>query len=95
LICDYNSPHEFEKYCQLKEDDKFSDEEDPDEKKDKDNDDNESLDEHGKTPREGESLIASDQSSITGESLAVDKYMGDVAYYTTGKFLPVFKSFDC
>lgn len=29
-------------------------------------------------------LVAVDQSAITGESLAVDKYMGDVAYYTTG-----------
>lgn len=29
-------------------------------------------------------LIAVDQSAITGESLAVDKYMGDVVYYTTG-----------
>merc|ERR1712169_91903 len=25
-----------------------------------------------------------DQSAITGESLAVDKYMGDICYYTTG-----------
>ena len=32
----------------------------------------------------GLSLIAADQSAITGESLAVDKYMGDTAYYTTG-----------
>lgn len=32
----------------------------------------------------GVSLIAADQSAITGESLAVDKFMGDTAYYTTG-----------
>jgi H+-transporting ATPase len=32
----------------------------------------------------GQPLIACDQSAITGESLAVDKYMGDVVYYTTG-----------
>ena len=32
----------------------------------------------------GLALIAADQSAITGESLAVDKYMGDTAYYTTG-----------
>jgi hypothetical protein len=25
-----------------------------------------------------------DQSAITGESLAVDKYIGDIAYYTCG-----------
>lgn len=32
----------------------------------------------------GTSIVATDQSAITGESLAVDKYMGDVCYYTTG-----------
>jgi H+-transporting ATPase len=82
LICDYDSPEDFDKYIQLKDADKFTDESDPDEKKD---DDAESLDEHGKAPHEGQSMIAADQSAITGESLAVDKYMGDVAYYTTGK----------
>lgn len=34
--------------------------------------------------RYGTSIVATDQSAITGESLAVDKYMGDVCYYTTG-----------
>lgn len=29
-------------------------------------------------------LVATDQSAITGESLAVDKYLGDLVYYTTG-----------
>ena len=32
----------------------------------------------------GTALVACDQSAITGESLAVDKYMGDTVYYTTG-----------
>lgn len=32
----------------------------------------------------GPSFCAVDQSAITGESLAVDKYLGDVAYYTCG-----------
>ncbi|KAI0439639.1 E1-E2 ATPase-domain-containing protein [Xylaria telfairii] len=32
----------------------------------------------------GDSLVACDQSAITGESLAVEKYMGDTIYYTTG-----------
>ena len=32
----------------------------------------------------GHAVVAADQSAITGESLAVDKYMGDTLYYTTG-----------
>ena len=34
--------------------------------------------------RVGHSIVATDQSAITGESLAVDKFMGDTCYYTTG-----------
>ena len=49
----------------------------PSEKKVEDAEDD---DEH----HHGVALIAADQSAITGESLAVDKYMGDTAYYTTG-----------
>jgi H+-transporting ATPase len=64
----------------MKEEDMFSDSEDPDDEKDKDDDDDA---EDGPT-NGGPSIIACDQSAITGESLAVDKYMGELAYYTTG-----------
>ncbi len=49
----------------------------PSEKKSEEDDDED--DKH-----HGTSLVACDQSAITGESLAVDKYMGDTVYYTTG-----------
>jgi H+-transporting ATPase len=64
----------------MKEEDAFSDESDPDNEK-KDEDDDEDVE--NPIPHQ-HSIIACDQSAITGESLAVDKYIGEVAYYTTG-----------
>lgn len=46
--------------------------------------DDEKNDEDDEPVTQGSPLVACDQSAITGESLAVDKYMGEVAYYTTG-----------
>jgi H+-transporting ATPase len=80
LICDYDKPEDFEIYLKLKAEDKFHDG-DPDEKDD--DLDEEKFDEENPITQ-GVSLVACDQSAITGESLAVDKYMGEVAYYTTG-----------
>lgn len=34
--------------------------------------------------RRGYPILACDHSTISGESLAVDRYMGDLIYYTTG-----------
>ncbi|EIW68325.1 hypothetical protein TREMEDRAFT_44712 [Tremella mesenterica DSM 1558] len=46
--------------------------------------DDESDDDEDDGPNKGPSLCSVDQSAITGESLAVDKFLGDVAYYTCG-----------
>jgi len=72
LICDYENKGAFEEYKQLVND--------PEEHYSKNHTDSDDEDEH----HTGVSIIATDQSAITGESLAVDKYMGDVCYYTTG-----------
>ncbi|KAL0261425.1 hypothetical protein SLS55_002855 [Diplodia seriata] len=76
LICDYSSPQDFERYKELRDTDKFK-EDDPEEEEDME-------DESDKNHKFGQPLVACDQSAITGESLAVDKFMGDVCYYTTG-----------
>ncbi|KAJ5885126.1 ATPase P-type K/Mg/Cd/Cu/Zn/Na/Ca/Na/H-transporter [Penicillium taxi] len=74
LICDYDKPENFELYKE------FIINSNDDTLKEKDDEDDEDAHE----THTGVSLIACDQSAITGESLAVDKYMADVCYYTTG-----------
>lgn len=84
LICDYSRPEDVALYLEMKAEDAFHDDDDPDNEK------KEGEEEEDEEPIEGKpiphlhALIACDQSAITGESLAVDKYMGEVAYYTTG-----------
>ncbi|KAJ5710880.1 Plasma membrane ATPase [Penicillium malachiteum] len=77
LICDYTKPEMFENYKEYLAN--YND----DTLKEK-NEDEDEDDEYAREARAGVSLIACDQSAITGESLAVDKYMADVCYYTTG-----------
>ncbi|MCJ1318761.1 hypothetical protein MMC15_004092 [Xylographa vitiligo] len=74
LICDYETPEAFAEYQQMQREELDGDiaEKHVDE-------DGEQEDQH-----HGHAVVAADQSAITGESLAVDKYMGDTLYYTTG-----------
>ncbi|KAJ5652351.1 hypothetical protein N7507_009777 [Penicillium longicatenatum] len=75
LICDYEKPEMFENYKEFL----VNSADDTLKEKDDDEDEDERREAHA-----GVSLIACDQSAITGESLAVDKYMADTCYYTTG-----------
>lgn len=91
LICDYARPEDYHEFQKLKNEDKFngdstdsSDESASNEKgvgkeaEDRDDDDD------ARSIHYGLPLVACDQSAITGESLAVDRYMGDLVFYTTG-----------
>ncbi|KAK5635711.1 hypothetical protein RRF57_011423 [Xylaria bambusicola] len=93
LICDYNRPQDFEQYKRLRNEDRFNsngmatggvNNKKEGEKSSGDGDEPEEEKDNAGTIHYGESLVACDQSAITGESLAVDKCMGDTIYYTTG-----------
>ncbi|KAA8645864.1 hypothetical protein EYZ11_002055 [Aspergillus tanneri] len=73
LICDYSKPEMFDTYKE------YLVQANDDTLKEKDDDEDGGIE-----ARAGVSLVAVDQSAITGESLAVDKYMADTCYYTTG-----------
>lgn len=68
LICDYDNPEAFAEYQQMHLEEEDMPKDKPDEAADEEDVDE---DEH----HHGVSIVAADQSAITGESLAVDKYM--------------------
>jgi H+-transporting ATPase len=74
LICPYDQPDLYSEFQKMQ----MEDEDEVHHKKEGDDDDDDEV------KHRGASIVACDQSAITGESLAVDKYMGDVVYYTTG-----------
>ncbi|KAJ5223743.1 plasma membrane ATPase 2 [Penicillium chermesinum] len=82
VICDVNDPHGWEEFIQLQEQDESSQ---------AGGGSNEGASETPKPQasatkprRRGYPILACDHSAITGESLAVDRYMGDMIFYTTG-----------
>ena len=74
IICAYDDPNGYQKYLSELEAQRGDTHEDQEE------DDDGGHEKHGS----GFALLAIDQSAMTGESLAVDKYVADVVYYTTG-----------
>ncbi|KAF7720192.1 P-type H+-ATPase, plasma membrane [Penicillium ucsense] len=100
IICDYNDVNGWEEFCQLHEQgslDGDSDSDDSDAAPKNDNacqnvKEGQAVVEDGgadepkphRTRKRGYPILACDHSAITGESLAVDRYMGDNVFYTTG-----------
>jgi H+-transporting ATPase len=73
IICAYDNPNGYEAYIRELE-------AQAGESANEKGDDEDEGEKHGS----GYAILAIDQSAMTGESLAVDKYITDVVYYTTG-----------
>lgn len=98
VICDYNDPNGWEEFNQLQEQgmlggvsESEEEDEEPKEKKtegtggeDEVHGDGQEEQEQSRPRKRGYPILACDHSAITGESLAVDRYMGDIIFYTTG-----------
>ncbi|KAE8355790.1 E1-E2 ATPase-domain-containing protein [Aspergillus coremiiformis] len=88
IICDVNDPNGWEEFktMQHQGDLGSSSESDIEEAEDDTKEKNKegSDDKPHKPKKRGYPLLACDHSAITGESLAVDRYMGEMIYYTTG-----------
>lgn len=89
IICDFNDPNGWDEFIRMQDQGDLtssseSDMEDGEKKEDdgKDKEDDRTKEERPK--KRGYPILACDHSAITGESLAVDRYMGEVIYYTTG-----------
>ncbi|KAK8059050.1 PMA1-H+-transporting P-type ATPase, partial [Apiospora phragmitis] len=95
LICDYSRPGDYDEFVQLCNEDRFGDEgavEEPPGGTTADGGGDENTRKDGEEDFDyehshyGLPLIACDQSAITRESLAVDKYMGDISNKIGGFF---------
>lgn len=99
VICDFNDENGWEEFLRMQEEGDFrqnSDEEPEIEEQQKDEGENgraaaaaaaassSSAEEGTRHKKHGYPILACDHSAISGESLAVDRYVGDTIFYTTG-----------
>lgn len=86
VVCDYNDANGFEEYkAHLERGDLSSTSESDMEEGEGEGKEKEKEAEQKKPARKrGYPILACDHSAITGESLAVDRYMGGMIFYTTG-----------
>ncbi|KAL2001297.1 hypothetical protein VTN02DRAFT_1939 [Thermoascus thermophilus] len=97
LICDYSDPNGFEEFKRMQEQgmlDETEGEESVDENSvkggeheeeggGKEKEGEKKEEEEDRPSKRGYPILACDHSAITGESLAVDRYMGEMIFYTT------------
>lgn len=89
VVCDFKDPSGFEDYKNIQDQGDLSSTSESDldepggegggEEKEK-----EAEKKEQKTRKRGYPILACDHSAITGESLAVDRFMGEMIFYTTG-----------
>lgn len=97
VICEYSDPNGWEEFNQLQEqgmlgggesesesEEKHDEDENQEQKGDQNKAQGEEEEQQPNPRRRGYPILACDHSAITGESLAVDRYMGDTIFYTTG-----------
>ncbi|GLA72916.1 hypothetical protein AtubIFM55763_003810 [Aspergillus tubingensis] len=87
IICDVNDPNGWEEFKRMQEQGDLSSTSESDlEDNEPEGGQKEGEKEEESKPkrRRGYPILACDHSAITGESLAVDRYMGGLIYYTTG-----------
>ncbi|CEN60251.1 Putative Plasma membrane H()ATPase [Aspergillus calidoustus] len=86
VVCDYKDPNGFEEYKYLLEHGDLSStsESDIEEEGEAEGKEKEAEQKVPPARKRGYPILACDHSAITGESLAVDRYMGGMIYYTTG-----------
>ncbi|RAK94247.1 plasma membrane H(+)ATPase [Aspergillus costaricaensis CBS 115574] len=87
IICDVNDPNGWEEFKRMQEQGDLSSTSESDlEDNEPEGGQEEGEKEEESKPkrRRGYPILACDHSAITGESLAVDRYMGGLIYYTTG-----------
>ncbi|KAI9369886.1 E1-E2 ATPase-domain-containing protein [Aspergillus egyptiacus] len=87
VVCDYSDPNGWEEYkLHLEHGDVSSTSESDMEEEAEGKEKEAETEEQPKKParKRGYPILACDHSAITGESLAVDRYMGGMIYYTTG-----------
>ncbi|OJJ53917.1 hypothetical protein ASPSYDRAFT_161859 [Aspergillus sydowii CBS 593.65] len=84
VVCDYNDPNGFEEYKEHLQRGDLSSTSESDMEEGEGEGKEKEAEQKKPARKRGYPILACDHSAITGESLAVDRYMGGMIFYTTG-----------